>query len=278
MTEWIIAKQLSQVGVETRLQFLQLEEEPDSPPSRADSSQAEIGSYRQAVTKGTSDEESQILTTEQERLRQLCLKPMPTLTQQRQRTPDEDAAIMLILTQKIEVPYTPPFLGQSMNAYEIACFTDMLLAIEYPLYAHVAPGQRFGENESREVLLEQISVGEEAAMAQKQEVASFKKMVSRITIDRAKRLITVTFKSKREAKRWNNWRMPMANRLLTLVDYEEQKERARLTHEVVKIDFYSFTTAVRKGAFTSRDMYWLLTDELGLQVQALNQTVEGEYE
>ncbi|KAL3664810.1 hypothetical protein V7S43_009990 [Phytophthora oleae] len=163
-----------------------------------------------------------------------------------------------------------------MDAYELVCFTDLMIAIEYPLYAHPAPGQRVGDNLSKESLMAQISVGEEAAVTQKQETNDFKKAISRITVDKTARVVTITFKGKLEAEKWANWRMPMANRLLILVDYEAQKERARMTHEVVKINYYSFTVQARKGTFTFRDMYWLLDEAIGLQVQTLNHPMDGE--
>ncbi|KAL3664755.1 hypothetical protein V7S43_010502 [Phytophthora oleae] len=182
----------------------------------------------------------------------------------------------MILQQEIEVPYTSLFLVQSMDAYEQAVFSDMMLAIEYPLYAHLAPGQRLGENMSKAALQDQIYVGAEAAVAQQQEIAEFKSVMSRIYVNKETRVMTVTFKGKQGAKRWAGWKMPLGSRLLPLVDYEEQKERALITSEIVRIDYYSFTTAVRKGSTTSRDMYWLLAEKMGMQVQTLRHTVTGE--
>ncbi|OWZ17711.1 LOW QUALITY PROTEIN: hypothetical protein PHMEG_0008311 [Phytophthora megakarya] len=161
-----------------------------------------------------------------------------------------------------------------MDAYELACFTDMMLAIEYPLYAHLAP--RAPENVSKAAILAQIAVGEEATVAQKLETDIFKRTISWITVGKDTRVITITFKEKLEAKRWVNWKMPIANRLLTLVDYEAQKDKARETYEVVKLDYYSLTLAARKGPFSSRYMYCLLTDSLGLHVQTLNHSFDKE--
>ncbi|KAE9293501.1 hypothetical protein PF008_g24783 [Phytophthora fragariae] len=53
----------------------------------------------------------------------------------------------------------PSFLEQSMTAEELAIFTDVFMALEYPMYAHLVPGQRFGENMSKAALMAQIYVG-----------------------------------------------------------------------------------------------------------------------
>ncbi|KAE9064730.1 hypothetical protein PF010_g28502 [Phytophthora fragariae] len=60
--------------------------------------------------------------------------------------------------------------------------------------------------------------------------------------------------------------------MLTLVDYEKQREEAIKTHELVRLDYYYFTVAVRKGEVTSKDMYWILAQALGLHVQSLKHT------
>ncbi|GMF38279.1 unnamed protein product [Phytophthora lilii] len=41
------------------------------------------------------------------------------------------------------------------------------------------------------------------------------------------------------------------------------------TNVLVKLDFYQFTMIVTKSKMTSSDMYWMLTEKMGLQVQAL---------
>ncbi|OWZ00582.1 hypothetical protein PHMEG_00028192 [Phytophthora megakarya] len=73
----------------------------------------------------------------------------------------------MILNHEIEVPFPPRFLVQSMDARQIACFTDIFMAIEYPLYAHLAPGQKFSHNLSKQALVSMIHMGEEAAPPQK---------------------------------------------------------------------------------------------------------------
>ncbi|KAE9331822.1 hypothetical protein PF008_g15238 [Phytophthora fragariae] len=182
----------------------------------------------------------------------------------------------MILNHEIEVPGPPPFLKQSMTSTELAIFTDIFLAVEYPLYAHLAPGQQFGDNMSRQAILEQTHAGMEAAPKQKQEVEDFKAAFSRIVLNVDTRVVTFTFKGRQSASRWINWRMPFASKLLTLVDYDGKRERARTTHEMVQLDYYEFTTSVRKGDVSSRGMHWLLTQTFGLQVQEMTHPETGK--
>lgn len=109
-------------------------------------------------------------TEEQQRMRELCMRPVERVLELRQRTTEEDRALVMILTHELELARPPAFLIQSMDAEELAVFTDLFHAIEYPLYAHLAPGQRFGEDMSREALLRYVSAGREAAPQHKQEI------------------------------------------------------------------------------------------------------------
>ncbi|KAG2999766.1 hypothetical protein PC128_g22445 [Phytophthora cactorum] len=120
-------------------------------------------------------------------------------------------------------------------AVGLAVFQDIVKTIEYPLYAHLDPGQRFGANLSRSALLALIHMGEE-----------FKVTLSRITLDTVARVLTVTFKGKKTTAWWVNWRLPLARRLLTLRDYERQRDTTKVTYELVKLDYYRFTISVKK--------------------------------
>ncbi|GMF45883.1 unnamed protein product [Phytophthora fragariaefolia] len=156
-----------------------------------------------------------------------------------------------------------------MTCTELAYFTDIFLAIEYPPYVHLVPGQQFGPNMSRHAIMRHIYAGPEAAPNHKQEAEEFKEAFSRIALNADTRVVTVRFKGRQSAAKWVNWRLPLASKLLTLVDYDGQRERARTTHELMRLDYYDFTVAVRKGEVTSRDMHWILAHELGLQVQEM---------
>ncbi|KAI9983434.1 hypothetical protein PInf_007465 [Phytophthora infestans] len=156
-----------------------------------------------------------------------------------------------------------------MDAEELAVFTDLFHAMEYPLYTRLAPGQKVWKDMPREVMLRFIKAGEEAAPNQKQEVQEFTRTMSRITLAVDKRIITVTFKGKQAASKWIGWNMPFGSKLLPLTDYKGQRERAKKTHEAIAMDFYEFTMAVRSGAVSFRDMHWILTQGLGLDVQEL---------
>ncbi|GMF20085.1 unnamed protein product [Phytophthora fragariaefolia] len=190
----------------------------------------------------------------------------------RERTKDEIAAVEMILNHDIEVPKVPPFLSQFMSPDELAVFEDIFMALEYPIYTHLAPGQRFFDNMSKGALLAQLNGGLEAALAHKQKIEEFKQELSRISLDMKSRVITVTFKGKATAARWILWQIPVASKPLTLIDYETIRERAKLTHELVMLDYYSFEVKVRRGPLFSRDMYWVLTEGVGLKVQALAQS------
>ncbi|EGZ09066.1 hypothetical protein PHYSODRAFT_412822, partial [Phytophthora sojae] len=178
----------------------------------------------------------------------------------------------MILNHEIEVPAPPYFLVQSMTASELSCFTDIFLAIEYPLYAHLAPGQRFGEHMTKQAIMAQIYVGAEAAAAQKQEIADFKQSISRITLDMTAKVISATFKGRLSAARWVNWKLPLASKLLTLVD-EQQREAARTTNAIVKLDYYTFSITIRRGVTTSQAMYWILATEMNLDVHSMTHPV-----
>ncbi|KAG2923599.1 hypothetical protein PC115_g8870 [Phytophthora cactorum] len=102
-----------------------------------------------------------------------------------------------------------------------AVFQGIVKTIEYPLYAHLDPGQRFGANLSRSALLALIHMGEE-----------FKVTLSRITLDTVARVLTVTFKGKKTTAWWVNLRLPLARRLLTLRDYERQRDTTKVTYEL----------------------------------------------
>lgn len=112
-------------------------------------------------------------------------------------------------------------------------------------------------------------MGEEAAPPHKTAIREFKAKLSRITLDMDTSLLTVTFKGKKSAGKWAGWKVPLAMKMLTLVDYEQQREMARTTHALIKIDYYRFTIVLRKGELTSTDMHWMFTKQLGLQVQKI---------
>lgn len=116
----------------------------------------------------------------------------------------------MILNYEIEIPKVPPFLKQSMGPSELACFANIFMALEYPLYAHLVPGQRFFDNMANGAILMQIYAGGEAAPAQKRDIEDFKRTVSRVTLDMEARLVKVTFKERQSAARWAGWQMPLA--------------------------------------------------------------------
>ncbi|KAF1792671.1 hypothetical protein GQ600_4168 [Phytophthora cactorum] len=121
-----------------------------------------------------------------------------------------------------------------MTAYELAVSTDIFKVIEYQLYAHLASGQRLGANLSGSAFLSLICMGDEAAATQRREIADVKAVLSSITMDTDTMVITVTFKGKRTATRWVNWRLPLARRMLKLHDYKQQREAVKLSLEFAR--------------------------------------------
>ncbi|KAE8984818.1 hypothetical protein PR003_g15771 [Phytophthora rubi] len=271
MQEWVLTKGLPQEEIEERLRFFTFESSTRSTNDTAEQNRQSV-SYAGAVAKGLHREKQGVRTQEQHRMYELCTQQMPALTKLRDRTEDEDKALLMILTHELEVPAPPSFLEQSMTAEELAIFTDVFMALEYPMYAHLVPGQRFGENMSKAALMAQIYVGAEAAPAQKKEIAEFKTDVSRMTLDTKTRVITVTFKGKQTASKWAGWKFPLAAKLLTLEDHESKREAALVNHHLVRLDYYSFTVEVRTEKVTSTDLYWLLAKALGFQVQSMVHT------
>jgi hypothetical protein len=100
-------------------------------------------------------------------------------------------------------------------------------------------------------------------------IDDFKNDLSRISLDNVTRMVKVTFKGRGKAAKWAGWTMPLAKRMLELIDYDMIRERAKRTHELVLQDYYSFTAEVRKGDMSSRGMLELLMGGLGLKVQEL---------
>ncbi|EEY62405.1 uncharacterized protein PITG_14845 [Phytophthora infestans T30-4] len=85
-------------------------------------------------------------------------------------TDEEKQAIEIILNHQLEVPIPPRFVIQIMDARELAVFTDLFMAIEYP--------------------------------------AELKKNISRAEINADTRVVTVTFKGKHTAMKWVGWTPP----------------------------------------------------------------------
>ncbi|KAE8975077.1 hypothetical protein PR001_g25814 [Phytophthora rubi] len=268
MLQWVVTENLDQDEVERRLHFFHIQGGPESKAAVSSSGTAG-NSYLGAVNSGRTMSGGKVETNEQKRMKELCTRPVERVVELRGRTADEDRALIMILNHELELARPPTFLIQSMDAEELAVFTDLFHAIEYPLYAHLAPGQRFDNDMACESILRMVHAGREAAPQHKQEILEFKAAMSRILLDAETRLITVTFKGKQSAARWIGWKMPFAAKLLPLVDYKQQREEAKKTHALVQIDFYEFSVAVRRGTMNSRDFCWLLTKGLGLEVQEM---------
>ncbi|KAG6594067.1 uncharacterized protein IUM83_19670 [Phytophthora cinnamomi] len=192
MVQWILQGDSGQREVDDRLQFFKFERRDNDNEFEANDHTTHKSSYRAAVAEEEGRKEDAGLVQERTRLKELCLRPADPTTQLRERTEDETKAIVMILNHEIEVPKVPPFLKRSMDPSELACFADIFMALEYPLYAHLAPGQRFFGNMPKGAILMQIYAGGEAAPAQKRDIEDFKRTVSRVTLDMEARLVKTT--------------------------------------------------------------------------------------
>jgi hypothetical protein len=268
MYQWVIKDNVPQREVGERLRFISLGTRCEEETAAG---RITTGSYLEAVQQDGTHAEAQ-LNAEQRRLRELCMEQFHPTSKLRPRTADETAAIVMILNHAIDVPAVPSFLTQSMAPGELAVFEDLFKALEYSLYAHIAPGQRFFSNMAPDVIMAQIHCGTEAAPAHKHRIEEFKRELSRIALDMRSRILKVTFKGRAVAAKWVGWQLPLATKMLTLVDYDMIRERAKRTYEFVMMDYYSFVVEVRKGVMTSREMYKMLKDVLGLKVQAMQHT------
>jgi hypothetical protein len=276
MYDWVITSKDPQREIENRLQFFRFQSKTEVEGVQLRTTTETSGSYLAAVTQDSVQSDAGDMTMEQVRLRALCLMPATPTLRLRERTKDEVQAIVMILNHEIEVPRVPPFLTQSMDAGELACFEDLFMSLEYPMYAHLAPGQRFFDNMSKSAILAQMYVGAEAAPGQKAELLAFKSGLSRISLDMETRVLKVTFKGKQAAAKWIGWQIPLAGRTLVLHDYESVRARANSTNELVPLDYYSMVVEVRKGRLTSRDIFWLPTTALELKVQAMTHASSGD--
>ncbi|KAG3064722.1 hypothetical protein PC122_g18448 [Phytophthora cactorum] len=157
---WVVDQNLPQGEVEIRMRFCHIQGELPATSAK-EQREKHAASYLGAVTQGLETKPKGEMTAEQSRLRELRLQPAKSLTKLRERTVDENAALLLILNHDIEVPRPPDFLLQSMDAEAYATFADIFHSIEYPLYAHLAPGQKFGNDLTREFILRLIAEGNE---------------------------------------------------------------------------------------------------------------------
>lgn len=137
----------------------------------------------------------------------LGITHMDVLVTPRKSTEEEDTAPLMIVTHKLEVSFPPRFLVQIMAGEQMAKFIDLFKAMEYPLFAHLAPGQRVGENMPKQVLFTQMRMGAEAAASQKQAIAEFKNDLSRVPLDMNTRVLTVYLKGKKSAQTWVGWKL-----------------------------------------------------------------------
>ncbi|KAE9358618.1 hypothetical protein PR003_g1163 [Phytophthora rubi] len=145
MTTWIVEVNCKQDELETRLRCFTFVDNAESNKTDEDNEEKSTPkSYLGAVAKGLQPKDNS-QSKELKKLYELCMTPMETLAVPRRCTEEEDRALLMILTHELEVPHPPRFLVQTMTGEEIARFIDIFKAIEYPLYAHLAPGQRFGE-------------------------------------------------------------------------------------------------------------------------------------
>ncbi|KAG2805982.1 hypothetical protein PC111_g17577 [Phytophthora cactorum] len=272
---WVVDQNLPQGEVEIRMRFCHIQGELPATSAK-EQREKHAASYLGAVTQGLETKPKGEMTAEQSRLRELRLQPAKSLTKLRERTVDENAALLLILNHDIEVPRPPDFLLQSMDAEAYATFADIFHSIEYPLYAHLAPGQKFGNDLTREFILRLIAVGAEAAPQQLQEILDFISDLSRMELDGERRLLTVTFKGRRTAASWVDWKPPFASRTLTLVDCKAEAEKAKESYETVDMDFYHFKATVRRGVVKATDMHWLMSKKLGPKIQEMKLPDDGE--
>ncbi|OWZ13591.1 hypothetical protein PHMEG_00013052 [Phytophthora megakarya] len=136
MYQWTIEGKASQQDVEDRIRFLEFKNWQED---RYQEEALHQRSYREVVEQ-VDNQRQRTMTSEQLRLRELCLQPVVPTTQLPKRTVDEAAAVAMILNHEIEVPCVPTFLTHSMTAGELVVFEDMFIALEYPVYANLQPG------------------------------------------------------------------------------------------------------------------------------------------
>jgi len=276
MHQWIVDKHLPKAEIESRLRVFHFLNNPamdDILPMGHGGNSATSASYKEAVgdTPMLNPSDS-VMNPDIRSLYDLCVRPAPTRTQQRDITEQDERAIQLILTQELEVTYPPRFLAQVMTAIELARFTDFFHTLEYPLYAHLEPGQRLSDNFSHQVLLSFICVGQAASAEHRMTVTEFTTRLLRVQLDIKRRFLIIYFNGKRSAKKWINWAMPFNGRTQPLIDYESIRERAKITREIVRIvrlDSYRFAARTHKGMRTSTNMHEILSRDFGLTVLAL---------
>lgn len=199
---WLADEAIDQNELEARLRQFTFTNDPRAETTTSEE-QPTLRSFKEAVA---GEEETNRKINEADGDHQhwyeLCMKPAEPTSVLRGMTDEEKQAIEMILQHKLEVPIPPRFLIQIMDARELAIFTDLFLAIEYPLYAHLLPGQRFGPNMTKQAIVQHIHMGAEAALPQKLQIQEFKSDLSRVEVNADTRVVTVTFKGKQTAMKW----------------------------------------------------------------------------
>ncbi|KAG3075886.1 hypothetical protein PI124_g17980 [Phytophthora idaei] len=139
MKEWILDQTLPQSKIEARLHHFHFENQRETLTETTEETN-KPKSYRDALGANMIKEATTEESTEAQRLYQLCVQQVEPTLQLRERTDDENKSLLMVLNHELQVPFPPRFLIRSMDARELAYFTDIFMAIEYPLYAHLAPG------------------------------------------------------------------------------------------------------------------------------------------
>jgi hypothetical protein len=200
------------------------------------------------------------------RLYELCTTPMETALDLRPITPDEAEAIDLILAGELIVPYPPLFLNRIYNGRELAAFQDLFQQLEYPLMAHLEPGQVLSATISHFGMLKLMETGSAACTELADKAREFRKSVARIVYTSKTRTISFYFRGKRAAETWSGWKVPFMGRFLPLFDYKTlttaKDHDGRRNH--VRLGMYSATMVIRGKPLDSWAVFHLTQDLLGL--------------
>jgi hypothetical protein len=275
---WVHGERISKLVLEKRMRNAFIKNTPTEGPNQPVTTVKPTTGYGRnsykAVLCGTQQVDPTLLdgavTVELKHLTTLCLQECETGETTRAPTSDEIKAIDLVLQQRIELPHPPLFIRQIMDIEEQAHFAHIFQTMEYPLYAHLDPGQFLQSEISPKVLFALIQVDDAASKEQQLQVASFKDSTSRVTLDSETRILTFWFGSKTRARSWAGWRVPVATRTLLLHDYRALEDVPEEKRPVTRFTSFRFQVECKSGEMSPLSMQHLLCNELQLPVVQLS--------
>uniref|UniRef100_K3WCN0 Uncharacterized protein n=1 Tax=Globisporangium ultimum (strain ATCC 200006 / CBS 805.95 / DAOM BR144) TaxID=431595 RepID=K3WCN0_GLOUD len=287
LNRWLVTERVNQTELERRLATFKYSKRPTerlkSLPQREQITPAPR-SYLEALNQAErATEDAAIPTFTNARLYGLCTTPMETAAELRPLTSEEAEAIDLILAGKLVVLRPPPFLNRVYARREPAAFNVLFRQLEYPLTAHLEPGQVLSDTISHHGLLKLMDTGAAACSELTGKMTELRKNVARITYQVKPRTLNFHFRRKRAAELWKEWKVPFMGRFLPLFDYKESTAAVSAydnMKNLIRLGTYEVTMIVRGTSLDMAEIFHLSQDLLELDCYKVTEVVteQGDVE